>query len=152
MLRFLYIVLLLAFVAVSVLAQESRIPQRTPIDIARKQTEMLIRELDIHDSLMRDTLYKMHLKYARLQFHSTSRDEAGKTLQLLFEELKNILTTEQYERFVNRLHDGQPRAPKHTFNWLAPPQRQHQHATPSSVSEALDTQLLQPSHLSKAPQ
>ena len=93
MLRFLYIVVLLAFVAVSVLAQESRIPQRTPIDIARKQTEMLIRELDIHDSLMRDTLYKMHLKYARLQFHSTSRDEAGKTLQFLFEELKNILTS-----------------------------------------------------------
>lgn len=153
MYRFFYIVFLLVIVSLSLAAQESKIPKRTAVDIARKQTEMLVRELNIHDSIMRDTLFKVHLKYAKQQYRVTTRAEVRQTMKLLFEELKHILSPEQYERFINRQTDGQPRAPKHPCNWIAPPHRQHNNGNLAHpIAEELDTLPLQQEHLSTIPQ
>lgn len=93
-------------------------PQRKPEEIARKQTEMLIRELSITDSSKIDALYNVHLKYARIRQISNTRAEDLERLQQLYSELKQILTPEQYERFMNHQVQG-PRRPQQPFARIA---------------------------------
>ena len=91
-------------------------PQRTPEDIARKQTEMLVRELNIQDSIVRDTLYRMHLKFARKRQISNTRAEALQYMQEANEELKNILTPEQYQQFMDQQVNHEPHHPRAPYN------------------------------------
>jgi predicted ArsR family transcriptional regulator len=84
-------------------------PQRTPEEVAEKQTSMLMRELNITDTVQRDTLYRMHLKYARLRHKSNTRREDLERLLLMTEELKGILTEEQFNRFMDKQADRSPR-------------------------------------------
>ena len=63
MMRIYCILIVTLLMSVALGAQEQQHPHRTAADIASKQTEMLIRELNITDSVLRDTLYRMHLKY-----------------------------------------------------------------------------------------
>lgn len=85
-------------------------PQRTPEDIARKQTEMLMRELNITDDDMRETLFIIHLKYAELRKSSNTRAEILECMKLAIEELKKVLTPEQFNLFMNRcIEDRHPR-------------------------------------------
>ena len=83
---------------------------RTAEEIAKKQTHRLVRELDIKDSLQIDTLYKMHLKYARMRVKSNTRREDLERLMSMTEELKGILTEEQYNTFMNKQVNHSPRA------------------------------------------
>lgn len=136
MYRTLYIFIFVAFVSLSLTAQESKTPKRTAIDIAQKQTEMLTRELDITDSILRDTLFKVHLKYAKLRYYSNTRSEALQCMQQLLEELKNILPAELYEQFMNRQIDGSPRSPHNPCNWLAP--KRHHNVSPASPQHEED--------------
>ena len=99
--KLLYIVLFALVTPVASLYAQYH-PQRTPEDIARKQTEMLIRELNIQDSIVRDTLYRMHLKFARKRAISNTRAEAMQYMQEINAELQNILTPEQYQQFMNQ--------------------------------------------------
>jgi len=96
-------------------------PQRTPEEIALKQNLMLIRELGLSDSAQLDTLFRMHLKYARLRAISNTRGENLERLQAMTEELRSILSPEQFKLFINR--EVQPR-----------PRPQHILASPSSDS------------------
>ena len=48
-------------------------PQRTPEEEAIKQTTRLVRELEIRDSVRIDTIYRMHLKYARVRQNGLTR-------------------------------------------------------------------------------
>lgn len=124
------------------LAQRNGTPRRTAEDIARKQTEMLVRELDITDSLLRDTLFRLHLKYAELQFVSNTRSEAIQRILLMQEELRGILSAEQYEAFMNRQLDTHSRLPHHPCNWIGP------HHNGSHGSPAMpDTLTSPPEHL-----
>ena len=77
-------------------------PHRTPDDIARKQTDMMVRELHITDSIVRDTLFRMHLKYVLLREQSNTRADAIEYIQLMNAELKQILTEEQYLQFMSQ--------------------------------------------------
>lgn len=89
---------------------ESR-SQRTPEEEALKQTTRLIRELGIRDSVRIDTLYRMHLKYARFRQKGLTRAENMERMQAIYEELKNLLTPEEFERFMN--HPAElPRRPR----------------------------------------
>ena len=90
-------------------AQQSDAPQRTPEEIAEKQTSKLMRELNITDSVQLDTLYRMHLKYARMRQKSNTRREDLERLISMTEELKGILTEEQFNRFMNKQADRSPR-------------------------------------------
>lgn len=91
-------------------------PQRTPEDIARKQTEMMVRELDIIDSVVRDTLYRMHLKFATKRAVSNTRAEAMQYMQEANIELQQILTHEQYQQFMNQQVNHTPHRPKPNYN------------------------------------
>ncbi|MBQ7531053.1 MAG: hypothetical protein IJT12_05045 [Paludibacteraceae bacterium] len=94
-----HIFLLLALVASTLFAQESPVVlRRTAEERAMKQTEMLVRDLDIHDSLLRDTIYRVHLRYARRRDQATTRMEAVECINRLLLELKGILSPSQYER------------------------------------------------------
>ena len=117
----LYISLLLCM-ACSAFAQELEDfqPQRTPEEIARKQTTMLARELSLTDSSQLDTLYRMHLKFANLRVISCTRAENLDRLQKMTIELQGILTTEQFRQFMNRQVDHQPRHPHPSIHSIAP--------------------------------
>lgn len=85
-------------------------PQRTPEEEALKQTTRLIRELGITDSSRIDTLYRMHLHYARLRQKGMTRAENLDRMQSIHGELKKLLTPEEFERFMNHPAE-QPRRP-----------------------------------------
>ena len=93
-------------------------PQRTPEEEALKQTTRLIRELGIKDSVRIDTIYRMHLKYARFRQKGLTRGENMERMQAIYEELKRLLTPEEFERFMNHPAE-QPRHPRGA-NVIAP--------------------------------
>lgn len=94
------LVLCLAMVGLLVYAQESAyMPRRTAEERAMKQTEMLVRDLNINDSLLRDTLYRVHLRYAKSREQVNNRAEAVERMNRLLGELKEILSPQQFERF-----------------------------------------------------
>ena len=68
-----YFVLIVIFIFSCIGAKLlAQYPRRTAEDIARKQTEMLVRELNIQDSIIRDTLFHLHLKYSyKLEISNT---------------------------------------------------------------------------------
>lgn len=95
-------ILFVALLAGTMNAQESADrPQRTPEEEALKQTVRLTRELNISDSARFDTLYHMHLKYARIRQKGLTRAENLQRMQAIHEELKVLLTPEEFERFMN---------------------------------------------------
>lgn len=130
--------LIFTFIAVALLAvAQHHHPQRTATDIARKQTEMLVRELQITDSVLRNTLFRMHLKYAeKRQSENYTRADVLQCMLLMQEELKNILPTELYEAFMNRQLNHEPRAPQNPCNWIAP--HPHHGERAPQASEAPD--------------
>ena len=130
-----------SFIVVALLATaQHHHPQRTAIDIARKQTEMLVRELQITDSVLRDTLFRMHLKYAeKFRSKDYTRADVLQCMLLMQEELKNILPTELYETFMNRQLNHEPRAPQNPCNWIAP--HPHHGERAPQASEAPDMPL-----------
>jgi hypothetical protein len=116
----LFIFLFIALSAGLMMAQEpvSDRPQRTPEDEAIKQTVRLVRELDIKDSVRFDTLYKMHLKYARVRQKGLTRAQEMERMNAIYAELKRLLTPEEFEQFMNHPAE-QPRHPRGA-NVLAP--------------------------------
>lgn len=76
-------------------------PQRTPEVEATQQTTRLVRELGIKDSVRIDTIYRMHLKYARTRHQGMTRAENMQRLESIRDELKALLTPKEYERFMN---------------------------------------------------
>lgn len=86
-------------------------PQRTPEEEALKQTTRLVRELGIQDSVRIDTIYRMHLKYARFRQKGLTRAENMERMQAIYNELKLLLTPDEFERFMN--HPAEmPRRPR----------------------------------------
>ncbi|MBR1480497.1 MAG: hypothetical protein IJ609_01000 [Paludibacteraceae bacterium] len=81
-------------------------PKRTAEEFAGKQTERMVRDLGITDSRTCDTLYKMHLKYARVRMSmdSTMWQQCHDSIfRLMNSELRGIITPEQYEQFVQHV-------------------------------------------------
>lgn len=116
--RIIYIFIYIFLLSLPILAQHPRYPQRTPKDIAHKQTEMLVRELNITDSLLRDTLFHLHLKYALLRKETNTRSEILFHMQQIINELQNILSPEQFAVFMNRQVQTTPRYPQAQHNRL----------------------------------
>ena len=114
-------------------------PRRTAEDIARKQTEMLVRELNIRDSLIRDTLYHLHLKYAHKREISNTRAEAMQYMQEINTELQNILTPEQYQQFMNQQVNYGPHRPHKPYNSII--NHKTDSTTPHEHDEAHNTPL-----------
>ena len=85
--------------------------QRTPEEEALKQTTRLVRELSIRDSVRFDTLYRMHLKYARQRQQGLTRAQNMEHMQAIYGELKNLLTEKEFDQFMNHPVE-QPRRPR----------------------------------------
>lgn len=113
MIKRLFIILSISLSAGLMMAQEpvSDRPQRTPEDEAIKQTVRLVRELDIKDSVRFDTLYKMHLKYARVRQKGLTRAQEMERMQAIYDELKTLLTEKEFDQFMNHPVE-QPRRPR----------------------------------------
>lgn len=112
MLKKLFSIVCATLVAGMLLAQEQNVrPQRTPEEEASKQTERLVRELGIKDSVRIDTIYRMHLKYARIRQKGLTRAENMERMQSIYNELKQLLTSDEFERFMNHPAE-QPRRPR----------------------------------------
>jgi hypothetical protein len=77
-----------------------------------KQTERLTRELEISDTLTRDTLYRLHLKYAVMRRQGLTRAQHLQYMQQATEELSHILSDEQFSRFMNHQSVIHPRMPQ----------------------------------------
>ena len=103
--------------------------QRTPEEEALKQTTRLVRELSIRDSVRFDTLYRMHLKYARQRQQGLTRAQNLQRMQSIHDELKMLLTAEEFERFMNHPAE-QPRRP-HGANRMMPASARPIDATPN---------------------
>ena len=110
------IILTILFVPLLLQAQHNCHPQRTAEDIARKQTELLVRELGIHDSIVKDTLFRMHLKFARKRVISNTRAEAMQYMQEMNAELQKILTPMQYQQFMNQQVNYEPHRHHQPYN------------------------------------
>lgn len=93
--------------------------QRTPEEEATKQTERLVRELGIKDSVRIDTIYKMHLKYAFIRRKGLTRSESIHHMLSIHSELSYLLTAEEFERFMNHPAE-EPRRP-HGANFVSIP-------------------------------
>ena len=112
MLKKLFSIVCATLVAGMLLAQEQNVrPQRTPEEEASKQTERLVRELGIKDSVRIGTIYRMHLKYARIRQKGLTRAENMERMQSIYNELKQLLTPDEFERFMNHPAE-QPRRPR----------------------------------------
>lgn len=108
-----------AFLAITMIAQEEGPrPQRTPEEEARKQTIRVARELGIKDSVRIDTIYRMHLKYARWRQQGLTRAENLQRMQAIHDELERLLTPEEFELFMNHPSET-PRRP-HGTQLIAP--------------------------------
>lgn len=116
-----FVSILCLFFCASIMAQtpaEDR-PHRTPEEEALTQTTRLVRELNISDSVRVDTIYRMHLKYARIRQKGLSRAENMLRLQNIYDELRQLLTPEEFERFMNHPAE-RPRRPHGAANVQAP--------------------------------
>ena len=94
--------------------------QRTPEEVAMKQTEMLVRDLGITDSLVRDTLYKVHLHFARDRRPHPTPEEIRLHHDSLSQALQGILTPAQYQLLLNRQAKATPRYPQPPVNRFVP--------------------------------
>lgn len=139
-----YIIPIILFVVPFIYLQAHHSPRRTPEDIARKQTEMLARELCIKDSIIKDTLYRLHLKYAHKRQLSHTRAEALQYMQEVNAELQNILTPEQYQQFMNQQINHSPHAPRVHYNRITAPPADTLSPQPSDNDEATNTPLQLP--------
>ena len=110
--KYLFLISLLFSIALSAQEPADDVrPQRTPEEEALKQTMRLFRELGIRDSVRFDTIYKMHLKYARFRQKGLTRAENMERMQAIYDELKLLLTPEEFEQFMNHPAE-QPRHPR----------------------------------------
>ena len=117
MIKKLFFLCFAALLAGNVMAQDpvDDRPHRSPEEEALTQTTRLVRELEITDSVRIDTIYRMHLKYARIRQKGLTRAENLQRMQAIYEELSHLLTPEEFERFMNHPAE-RPRRPRGAAN------------------------------------
>ena len=77
-------------------------PHPTAEQKALKQTEMIVRELHIDDTVQYHQLYDMHLRYARQYENGYTRAQWLEQMEAMNKDLQTILTEEQYDAFMNK--------------------------------------------------
>lgn len=98
---------------------------------ALKQTEMIVRELNIDDSAQYHKLFDMHLKYARKYADGCTRAQWMEEIESINKDLKAILTKEQYDAFMNKQVNEGPHGPRpQVGRFGAPPHHPGSQARP----------------------
>jgi hypothetical protein len=131
--RFFFIFWCCIFVCLSISSQSNHDPKRTPVDIAYKQTEMLVRELNITDSLLRNQLFNIHFKYALLRGENNTRADILRMMQQIINDLQRILTPKQFAHFMNSRVNHLPRFTQSLHN------RINLHSSEDSLSSPTST-------------
>lgn len=108
--KHLFTILLLPLSLFSAHAQEASRSNRTPEQIAEKQTERLQRDLELTDA-QRDSIYLIHLRYARLRRPTDTQDTIRHRISLLRDEIKRTLTPEQCKHLADKQEEGPRRKP-----------------------------------------
>lgn len=104
-----YIFAICLTMAFAVAAQEEmRRPQRTPEQMADKQTEMMQRDLNLTQE-QRDTVSSILLKYARMYKVNEDRDVRMLRMEFMQKELQQVLTEEQFLIYMQKVRDRGPR-------------------------------------------
>lgn len=109
--RIFFILSLLTLTLCGFAQEEARRPMRTPEEEAMKQTEMLQRELQLTEQ-QHDTIYRIHLKYARLRQVSNTRAEMIERMSTMTNEITNVLNPLQKKLFLGKQIDIMPRRPQ----------------------------------------
>ena len=102
-----------AIVSAQFVVPEDR-PQRTPEDIARKQTSRLVRELSLTDSVVIDSIYRINVRHNKRRMQGLTRAEEYEGMHLFMDEIQSVLTPEQFDRFMNQKVD-KPRHPHASY-------------------------------------
>ncbi len=89
-------------------------PQRTPEEMARKQTMRLVRELSLTDSVVVDSIYRINLRHNKRRAQGLTRAEEYEGMKQFVNELQGILTPAQFESFMNHKADT-PRHPHASY-------------------------------------
>ena len=100
--------ILVLFVASLAFAQDQNRPVRTPEEVAQKQTERLQRDLNLSQD-QRDTIYRIHLKYAQLRKPNEEREIVAERIGRMITELNDMLTEEQRETFMIKIREYGPK-------------------------------------------
>lgn len=105
--RFVYLLFAL-FGGISLMAQQAEgKPQRTPQQIAERQTERLQRDVNLTEQ-QRDTVYAIHLKYAERRRENEDRSHVMIRMDSLREDLKGVLTDEQFKLLQQKRRETGP--------------------------------------------
>ena len=93
---------------ISLMAQQAEgKPQRTPQQIAERQTERLQRDVNLTEQ-QRDTVYAIHLKYAERRRENEDRSHVMIRMDSLREDLKGVLTDEQFKLLQQKRRETGP--------------------------------------------
>lgn len=110
--KYLYTILLFFCVSFVAAAQApGQSPVRTAEEEAMKQTEMLQRELQLTPA-QHDTIYQIHLRYAKLRRLSNTRQEALERMNAMTAEILAVLTKSQQQLFLGKQIGCEPRRPQ----------------------------------------
>lgn len=105
--RFVYLLFALLG-GISLMAQQAEgKPQRTPQQIAERQTERLQRDVNLTEQ-QRDTVYAIHLKYAERRRENEDRSHVMIRMDSLREDLKGVLTDEQFKLLQEKRRETGP--------------------------------------------
>lgn len=105
--RFVYLLFALLG-GISLMAQQAEgKPQRTPQQIAERQTERLQRDVNLTEQ-QRDTVYAIHLKYAERRRENEDRSHVMIRMDSLREDLKGVLTDEQFKLLQQKRRETGP--------------------------------------------
>lgn len=81
--------------------ENSTLPQRTPEHEASKQTERMQSELGLTDEQVK-LVYDINLRYERERIVSNRRKDALERMQKKNEDLKKVLSEEQYAKLQSK--------------------------------------------------
>lgn len=106
--RFYIFAICLVFAIMAAAQEDTRRPQRTPEQMAEKQTEMMQRDLSLTQT-QRDTVSSILLKYARMYKANEDRDVRMIRMEFMQKELQQVLSEEQFSLYMEKVRDRGPK-------------------------------------------
>ena len=98
--KILFLFLLLLFAQNFISGQSNDVPQRTPEHEASRQTERMQVDLNLTQEQV-DLIYDINLRYERERLLSDARYDVVERIKKKNEDIKKVLTEEQYKKMQN---------------------------------------------------
>jgi len=118
----------------NMIAQETApAPVRTPEQEATLQTQKMQKELNLNNAQLQ-AIYEINLKHARERQASNSRSQALERTKNKNSEIRQVLTTDQYNRLQDKRYERYPSGANSYTNPNVPQQRTTQPVTQPRTS------------------